>query len=329
MTTRRIAQNFSFGLVFALAVMATASPADTFGSGENSFDIPFVTIGSPGNVADTTGAPNPAGSVPYTYRIGKYEVPEEAVRKANAASELAGDPLGITLDDRGPQKPATGLSWFEAARFVNWLNEEKGFQPAYKFDDSNQFQLWEPSDPGYNANNLFRNSLARYVLPDADEWYKAAFYDPVVSDYWDYPTGSDEPPIAVASGTEPDKAVFQQEGPADVMLAGGKSPFATVGQGGNVVEWHETALDLVNDMTEERRRVRGGSAFQGVEALSVTGGASATPAANPLNVGLRIVGQVPEPSTVTLLVAAVMLLQIVTHTRSQSILSSLSSDTIV
>ena len=28
--------------------------ADTFGSGANTFDIEFVTIGNPGNAADTT-----------------------------------------------------------------------------------------------------------------------------------------------------------------------------------------------------------------------------------------------------------------------------------
>ncbi|NDB96396.1 MAG: DUF5011 domain-containing protein, partial [Verrucomicrobia bacterium] len=35
----------------------------TFGSGTNQFSIDFVTIGNPGNPADTTGNPNPAGSV--------------------------------------------------------------------------------------------------------------------------------------------------------------------------------------------------------------------------------------------------------------------------
>jgi hypothetical protein len=29
------------------------------------------------NPADTTGSPNPAGSVPYSYRIGKHEISEQ------------------------------------------------------------------------------------------------------------------------------------------------------------------------------------------------------------------------------------------------------------
>ena len=43
------------------AVLALALPsnvhADTFGSGANSFNIDFVTIGNPGNANDTTGSP--------------------------------------------------------------------------------------------------------------------------------------------------------------------------------------------------------------------------------------------------------------------------------
>ena len=44
--------------------LAAATQADTFGTGDNAFEIDFVTIGDPGNAADTTGDPNPAGAVP-------------------------------------------------------------------------------------------------------------------------------------------------------------------------------------------------------------------------------------------------------------------------
>jgi hypothetical protein len=58
----------------AAVTLHTQLAADTFGSGANQFDIDFVPIGNPGNPADTTGGPNPAGSVPYGYRMGTYEV---------------------------------------------------------------------------------------------------------------------------------------------------------------------------------------------------------------------------------------------------------------
>ena len=77
---------------------ASAAYADSFGSGLNAFNVDFVTIGNPGNAADTTGDPNPAGSVPKTYRIGKFEISEQMIDKANV---LGG--LGITKDTRVPE----------------------------------------------------------------------------------------------------------------------------------------------------------------------------------------------------------------------------------
>src|SRR4051794_26521177 len=55
----------------ALAVFLCGgiSRAETFGSGANSFDIDFVTIGNPGNPPDASGLGSP-GAVPYVYRIG-------------------------------------------------------------------------------------------------------------------------------------------------------------------------------------------------------------------------------------------------------------------
>jgi hypothetical protein len=105
----------SFCLAAVYFLCADISRADTFGSGVNTFSIDFVTIGNPGNPPDAN--PNPAGAVPYEYRIGKYEISEQMIDKANA---LGG--LGITKDARGPDYPATSVTWYEAAKFVNWLN---------------------------------------------------------------------------------------------------------------------------------------------------------------------------------------------------------------
>src|SRR3954451_14735634 len=53
----------SWTAAFAVLLYSGFSRADTFGSGANSFDIDFVTVGTPGNPADAN--PNPAGAVPY------------------------------------------------------------------------------------------------------------------------------------------------------------------------------------------------------------------------------------------------------------------------
>ena len=197
------------------------------------------------------------------------------------------------------------MSWFEAARFVNWLNADAGHAPAYKFDPAGAFQLWAPGDAGYNPANPFRNAQAVYVLPSIDEWYKAAFYDPALGVWWDYPTGSDDPPTPVASGTDPGSAIYNQSGPADIDAAGGASWTGTIAQAGNVSEWHETAVDLTNSTDIEPRVVRGGSWFANPNPLDFQAAffGSSQPFVSPRNVGFRIAA-VPEPTAIVNLTTA-------------------------
>ena len=291
---------------------SATSLLETFGSGDNAFTMDFVTIGNPGNAADTTGAPNPVGSVAYTYNLGKYEVSRDQINKANSAGGL-----GITMYDmsstmydmsssfggNGVNRPATGVNWNEAAGYVNWLNESKGYQAAYKFDGSGNFQLWSAGDAGYNANNMFRNSLAKYVIASSNEWYKGAYGSPSGT-WYDYPTGSNSAPTAVAGGTDANTAVYNQSlntGPADIDNAGGLSAYGTVGQGGNVWEWMETAFDGSNNIAGEPLELRGGSWFNDTSLLD----ASYRNSLDPTNegspaIGFRVVS-VPEPSSLTLL----------------------------
>ena len=284
---------------------------ETFGTGANAFTMDFVTIGNPNNAADTTGAPNPAGSVAYTYNLGKYEVSRGQIDKANAAGSL-----GITMFSDfsngneawdGVNKPATGINWNEAAKYVNWLNTSTGGTAAYKFDGSGAFQLWSPTDAGYNANNMFRNSLAKYVIASTDEWYKGA-YGNLDGTWNNYPTGSDSAPTAVASGTAANTAVWGQSwptGPADITSAGGLSPYGTMGQGGNAWEWNETALDGINDTVGENRPLRGGSSFDSFWEMQASDGSSLYLSLTPTdehNVGDGFrVASVPEPSSLSLL----------------------------
>ena len=130
-----------------------AAYADTFGSGANTFDIEFVSIGNQGNAADTDDGDGVLpgiqefGSVAYEYRIGNYEISEQMIDKANAQSALDGNPLGITKDTRGPIKPATSLSWFETAKFVNWLNTNSGSTAAYNLTAAATFNYGSPAMP--------------------------------------------------------------------------------------------------------------------------------------------------------------------------------------
>jgi len=293
-------------LVLAGASVNAQTITQTFGAGGNQFQIEFVTIGSPGNTPDSQidtlwsrpSSPYEVGSVSYTYNIGKYEINRDMVLKAN---QLGG--LGITLGDltykggNGSNRPATSIDFLEAARFVNWLNTSTGSQAAYKFDTNGNLQLWASNDLGYNSNNLLRNSYATFWLPSSDEWYKAAFGSP--SGIWfNYANGSDAAPEAVSSGNQ--GAIYQQMSPSDITSAGAPSAWQTVGQGGNALEWTETATDGVNDSSSEIRELRGGGWESGDISKAYRSGSSPSDAGYA--VGFRV-AMVPEPSSLSLLLA--------------------------
>jgi formylglycine-generating enzyme required for sulfatase activity len=267
--------------------------------------VDFVMIGNPNNAADETGTPRPAGSVAYTFNLGKHEVSREQIDKANAAGSL-----GITMYDmtsfggNGVNRPATGVSWYESATYVNWLNISTGGTAAYKFVGGT-FQLWSPTDAGYNANNMFRNSLAKYVIASSNEWYKGA-YGKADGSWSNFPNGSDSAPTAVAGGTDANTAVYiGQSGPADITNAGGLSAYGTMGQGGNVWEWNETAFDGSNNTADENRELRGGVWASGTsDGLGASLRNVVVPALEGSPFGFRV-ASLPEPSSLSLLLIGV------------------------
>ena len=291
--------------LLALLVLAGASVnaqtiTKTFGSGVNTFSIDFVTIGNAGNAADDTGF----GAVSYIYNLGKFEISREQILKANAAGGL-----GITLSDlssfggNGLKRPATWISWNEAARFVNYLNTSQGYQAAYNFPTSgvnDNITLWGTGQ--YSGSNQYRHRDAYYFLPSADEWYKGAYGNSSGS-WYNFSNGSDNTPIASSGG--PDGAVYgAQSGPADVDNAGVQSPYGTIAQGGNVYEWNESAYDGTNNSATEDREFRGGawnSGIDNLEASSTRTNFAPASGDNGFNgIGFRV-ASVPEPSSLSLL----------------------------
>lgn len=252
-----------------------------FGTGSNQFSMDFALVGSPGNPADDTSdsSPNqipvPIGGVNYVFKMGKHEASRDMVIKGSAQGGL-----GITLFDmtsfggNGTNRPATGVTWLEAARFVNWLNASQGYPHAYKFSAQpgepgystiSENLLWNSTDPGFDSSNRFRNALARFALPSADEWHKAAYYDPAGNGgsgaYFNFPNGANSAPTAISSGIGQGTAVYGQsnsQGPANINDAGGLSTFGVMGLGGNVYEIDETENDFSNDLSSSRRGARGG-----------------------------------------------------------------------
>lgn len=244
-------------MAVVLAVGASNSLADVFGTVGDQFGIEFITVGDPGNFPDVNGRPNPVGSVDQVYRIGKHEISEHAIDVANRVGGL-----GITHDNRGGPFAATSVSWIEAARFINWLNVSTNSHPAYKIDGDERLDLWTPGDDGYDPDNLYRNSLARYFLPSVDEWYKAAYFEAETETYHRFPNGSDDFPDGINFIGDGDfEAVWQNGGnnggPNHITNVGVASPYGTVGQAGNVWEIEESDYDLLNDNTGLHQRLHG------------------------------------------------------------------------
>ncbi len=120
---------------------------------------------------------------------------------------------------------------------------------------------------------------------------------PAAGAYYDYPTGSDSVPTAVASGTTAGTAVYAQSfntGPADIASAGGVSPYGTMGQGGNVSEWMESAWDGTNDSSTESRGLRGGLWYLLAKSLESSSRVGNVPTVESIGIGFRVAA-VPEP----------------------------------
>lgn len=294
----------SFNLSLALAAFAAftlninPAQADTFGTGGNEFTLDFVDIGNAGNAADTTGY----GAVPYAYRVGTYEISQDAITKATASGMA-----NVTAGAWTGNQPAANISWYEAAAFVNWLNTSTGKTAAYDLTYNNfewSMNLWSSGDAWQlGGENLYRNKDAYYFLPSENEWYKAAYYNAAATTYFDYPTGSDTAPAPVTSGTNAGTAVYGQsfeQGPAGVNDAGGLSPYGTMGQGGNVFELTESASAGTNSSPSEGRAWRGGEWSEPeFYLLSSSRLGDHPPFEKSISIGFRV-ASVPEPSTYAL-----------------------------
>ncbi len=279
----------------------------------------FVEIGDAGNDAfDGVGSqyPFPAGAVSYEYDMGKHEISRGMISAYNSLHGTANS-RQITMADmtggggNGVDKPATGVSWNEAARFVNWLNISQGFQAAYNFSTSgvnDNIALWDSGDAWQDGGeNLFRHKNAMYWLPSVDEWYKAAYYNSSGSTWQDYATLNGNVPTAVASGTADNTAVYDQDlssGPAEIIEAGGLNQFGIMGITGNVLEWTEGGRPRSDNTPGASRTNIGGNWTSGSFLLSTSNsGFGGTPDWESPVVGFRVASlsssaaAVPEPSS--------------------------------
>ena len=283
----------------------------------SSLTMEWVTVGDPGNVADTqvmNDGTSGYGAVSYAYQISKYEVTNaqyaeflNAVAAAdpsglyNSHMRIArsGSPGSYTYDAPfGGSMPVTYVSFWDALRFANWLNHG---QPTGPQDATTT------EDGAYTMDfDVTRNPEATIVLTSEDEWYKAAYYDGATRTYFAYPSGSDTPTVCATPGPTSNTANCDHAVVSDPLnvgsYTGSPSPYGTFDEGGNVGEWNENAVT-----GGTLGGVRGGdySSPTGYLASSRRGFDNAT--AELPNYGFRVV-MVPEPGTGPLVVAALLAL---------------------
>ena len=277
-----------------------------------------------------------SGDLGYSYSIAKYEVTlNQYCTFLNAVA--ASDTYGVynTYLNSLPQvrgisrtgtsgsyhytvvgsgnRPVTYVSWFDAARFVNWLEhgQPTGAQgPATT--ETGAYTL----NGAVSGMSITRNASAKYVLPNDVEWYKAAYYDPTLNGgaggYWEYPTRSnDQPNSRFGSTTDPNSANFYYDDGLANGYNGGfaannsitppngnaltdagafrlaSSYYGTFDQGGNAEEWTEEPGDA-------GRVVRGGSWNTYGDLLSAYTTQWTDPTQERWDIGFRV-AVIPEP----------------------------------
>ncbi len=309
-----------------------------------------VYVGDIGNPSDpTTGY----GAVDYGYSIGKYEVTlDQYTAFLNAVGatdthhlyhgEMASNPniAGIARSGVAGSytysvvgsgaRPVAYVGWEDAARFANWLQngQPTGLQ-AEGTTETGAYTL-----AGWSGRTaLTRNVGVQYGLPNEDEWYKAAYYQPVdqggdTDDYWLYATRSNTRPNSRnGSTTDPNSANYFYDDGLDNGFNGGyavnnstvnndnaltdagafslaSSFYGTFDQAGSVWEWNDAVISGSDPV------LRGGS-YNSLDESSMRASLRymfyGVPSNQFYSIGFRVV-MVPEPTVAGLMTLGVALL---------------------
>jgi formylglycine-generating enzyme required for sulfatase activity len=291
-----LAANCACANVFNMPSGQTSLQFVTVGDPGNAPDTAIMDEG------DAPDGSTGYGSVPYTYQMGMYDVTVgEYIQFLNAVAKVdtyglypySGGYYRMTVDmptfaiartgtsgsyvysfaagasgnyAQGVNCPIFDVSWGDAARFCNWL--ENGQPTGPEGNGTTETGSYTLNGAVTNTALLAvnRNPNAIYVIPSENEWYKAAFYKSrgTNAGYWTYETQSDTAPAALLTTTGNNDANYSptgnylssnQETPVG-YFAGSPGPYGTFDMGGNDFQWTERVL--LDSGVAVSREVRGG-----------------------------------------------------------------------
>ncbi|MBN1124237.1 MAG: SUMF1/EgtB/PvdO family nonheme iron enzyme [Sedimentisphaerales bacterium] len=239
-----------------------------------------------------------------------------------------------SVADDWADRPVNFVSWGDAARFCNWLHNGQPMESLTGVVDHDRGVTEDGSYTleGVTSEEdlmlIVRNTQATWVIPSENEWYKAAYYDKDIHGYWNYPTGTDTAPgyitgdgsggLVYSPGSSPfteggtggdsdpgNYATYDGSGSFDGIGSpyyrtkvgeheNSKSPYGTLDQGGNVLEWTEGKMPGFTSAHPERHATRGGMYDNGEVYLHASERVPGRAHEGVANVGFRV-ARIPAP----------------------------------
>ncbi|HEX4084432.1 MAG TPA: SUMF1/EgtB/PvdO family nonheme iron enzyme [Chthoniobacteraceae bacterium] len=329
--------------IIALIAACSAGTFHTWAQGvPTSGTNDFVEVGDAGNAPDVANAG--FGEVDYDYAIGAGDVTVTDYCVFLNAVASGSDPYGVyntqmtdMINDQNVSNaggivqtgsagayqyivegnisgsdPVTEVSWLDAARFANWLQNGSLSGQGEGIDTTEDGAYTLDGELTVTGSET-RNADAVFALPTLDEWYKAAYYNPNLNDggggYTNYATQANTAPTnVVGSGTNAINYLVNgiysatqsasYSGTTNCLTAIGSFPnsvsyYGTYDENGDVNEWTENFFGT-------NGYVVGGSWNQGASRVEASGeGDFYLNASDPsYEAGFRLVEltAVPEPA---------------------------------